>query len=375
MLDQALYSRYNQSMTTIISSNTGPSSPITLPQVSAPRAAFAAALREIRLAVPAVMAEIHSNPLCSSGRKRLIRQARQQLQQNAALKGNMLTAPTANPKLYAARNLYANLSTWAQSVNTPAHVTPPDSPIWSLSLAPADQSGSWHVCPGSTPACEAGCLGWHSGHAGMSGQSDNPVRRARRVRTAVLMQAETRHSAMLLLAHELEQAVWHTDSIQGLAIRMNAFSDIPWEAVWPELMEWLNKLRWSSSCRVVYDLSWYDYTKLPGRRPPRHLNYRLTLSWHPGIDREAGEWLAQGRNIAVIFNTPKQQPLPTRWRGYPVLDGTVTDTRWADPAGHIVGLRWKAARHWQASCRNAQDAGWVVDPLVRADGSAWADWA
>ena len=41
----------------------------------------------------------------------------------------------------------------------------------------------------------------------------------------------------------------------------------------------------------------------------------------------------------MVFSTNKGEDLPATWLGIPVLDGTVTDDRTTDKAGHIVGLR------------------------------------
>lgn len=296
------------------------------------RRAFSQAMRELQLNAVQACALLATAPLGTSARRRLIQDcravlgsSRMQPGTSTALRGPLLTSPVANPKLAKDSQV----------------------PIWSLSLAPAAQSGQWHVCPGSTPACEAGCLGWYSGHSGMT-LGDNPVRRARRARTRALMDSQTQLSALILLRHELQTAA---DRAQGqIAVRLNAFSDIPWEQVWPALFH----------DPVLANVLWYDYTKLPNRRPPK--NYRLTLSWTPQLDRAAGDWLSRGHTVAMVFGVRRPQDLPGHWRGWPVLDGTASDARWTDPAGHIVGLTWKASRNWAASCQAAQQSGWVVDP-------------
>lgn len=303
---------------------------------SSARRAFAQAMRELQLKAIRADAVLATAPLGTSARRRLIHDCRAVLGASrmqpgtvAALRGPLLTSPVANPKLAKDSQV----------------------PIWSLSLAPAAQSGEWHVCPGSTPACEAGCLGWYSGHSGMT-LGDNPVRRARRARTRALMDSGTQLYALILLRHELQTAA---DRAGGqIAVRLNAFSDIPWETAWPALF----------NDPVLADVLWYDYTKLPGRRPPK--NYRLTMSWTPQLDRAAGDWLSQGHNVAMVFGVRRPEDLPRQWRGWPVLDGTVSDARWTDPAGHIVGLTWKASRNWAASCQAAQVSGWVVDPYSTA---------
>jgi len=302
-----------------------------LPQLDSAlvRGRFARSLGQMRAETGRVLQALDGAPLGSTGRRTLIQAIRRMKPEHFSQP--LLSPPGTNPKLSKASGIM---------------------PIWSLSLAPAAQSGRWHVCPASTPACEAGCLGWYSGHSGMTA-GDNPVRRARRRRTEALMEPHLTGMALTVLAHELETAA----ASGPIAVRLNAFSDIPWERVWPELF----------TRPSLQSVTWYDYTKIPGRRPPR--NYSLTLSWTPERDAAAGEWLRAGGRLAVVFGVRRPADLPREWRGYPVLDGTASDERWRDPPGHIVGLTWRAARGWAASCASGISAGWVVAP-----GASYRSW-
>ncbi len=51
--------------------------------------------------------------------------------------------------------------------------------------------------------------------------------------------------------------------------------------------------------------------------------------------------MANGVNVAAIFDTKKGKALPVTFNGVPVIDGDLTDYRPADDKGVIVGLRWK----------------------------------
>lgn len=53
--------------------------------------------------------------------------------------------------------------------------------------------------------------------------------------------------------------------------------------------------------------------------------------------------LAHGANVAVVFGTPKGHALPETWHGYRVVDGDVSDLRFLDPPGTVVGLRAKGS--------------------------------
>lgn len=60
-------------------------------------------------------------------------------------------------------------------------------------------------------------------------------------------------------------------------------------------------------------------------------------------------------NVAVVFDTPKGEPLPETWEGFPVLDADADDARFLDPPGHVAGLRFKGPRRLLA------DAGTFVE--------------
>jgi len=82
-------------------------------------------------------------------------------------------------------------------------------------------------------------------------------------------------------------------------------------------------------------------------------NYTLTFSRSEENDAESLAILSLGGNVAVVFDTPKDQALPTEWHGYPVINGDENDVRFEDPRGVVVGLRAKgAAKH--------DDSGFVV---------------
>jgi hypothetical protein len=43
--------------------------------------------------------------------------------------------------------------------------------------------------------------------------------------------------------------------------------------------------------------------------------------------------------------------LPDYWKGFPVIDGDVHDFRAHDPAGSVVGLRWKGPKRTRDEAR------------------------
>jgi hypothetical protein len=134
------------------------------------------------------------------------------------------------------------------------------------------------------------------------------------------------------LASDISRLVLEAKS-RGLkpAVRINGTSDLP-------------KLAHALAVRFP-DVQFYDYTKLP--RPWRRTlpNYHLTFS-HSGentADCEAA--LAHGINVAVVF----AGSLPETWNGYRVVNGDLSDLRFLDPKGVIVGLKAKGtARSMEA---------------------------
>ena len=189
-------------------------------------------------------------------------------------------------------------------------------PIWGLTLAPAGQSG-YQLCPWRSKECEAACLGMTAGRSRFSN-----VQQARINKTRYLM--EDPYGFWCEVLWDLTGPARRGGH---LAFRGNVLSDIPYEAVFPELL---------TIPKVCY-----DYTKSVHRAMAslswQH-NYKLTLSYsgHNAVD--CAQFLNRGGNVAVVF--PKGD-LPKSFNGYEVIDGDASDARWADPFGVVVGLRAK----------------------------------
>ena len=86
------------------------------------------------------------------------------------------------------------------------------------------------------------------------------------------------------------------------------------------------------------DIIFYDYTKIKNRMTvelPK--NYHLTFSKSESNDNEIKELLTTAFNIAVVFNGS----LPKTYLGRDVIDGDISDLRFLEPKGVIVGLATK----------------------------------
>lgn len=208
-----------------------------------------------------------------------------------------------------------------------ALLAPPDSNVkigknevstWALTLTPANLSGDWNLCTWATVQCRKACVMWTAGRGVMAN-----VRHGRLVRTAFLAQHPAEFLALL------------TDEVRRLetrgvpfGLRLNVASDLRWENIAPWLFDGPN-------------VRAYDYTKAPARTTPA--NYRITFSHHEHRDDAwVRETVAAGHNVAMVFDVPKHQ-LPATHLGFRVIDGDLSDYRYGDPEGVIVGLAAKGA--------------------------------
>lgn len=189
--------------------------------------------------------------------------------------------------------------------------------VYGLSLAPADLSGV-NACRFSTPECRAGCVAF-AGRGELSGVIAGRVRKTQFLN-------EQPAAFLTLLMFEIAKA--YERHGLDLRVRLNTFSDIPWERVCPELFERFPLVRF------------YDYTKWPTRETPS--NYTLTRSVSERTyDAEILLHATHGGNQAVVFGVPRTKLLPTSYMGVRVIDGDASDDRSGDPRGVIVGLRAK----------------------------------
>jgi hypothetical protein len=84
------------------------------------------------------------------------------------------------------------------------------------------------------------------------------------------------------------------------------------------------------------EVQFYDYTKVLGRKVAHLPNYHLTFSAADGNDADVAKAVAQGMNVAVVFDK-----LPAEYMGRVVNDADEHDLRFLDPKGTIAGLKAK----------------------------------
>lgn len=231
---------------------------------------------------------------------------------------SLLSKPHANPKL-AKGEIYGFLS-------APLH------------LAPARLSGV-NVCPMSTPGCRAACLHTAGNPIAMERKESARIRRTR-----FFFDHRAKFMAQLvkeIAAHE-KRAKGH-----GMlpTVRLNATSDIRWEAIPCSH----NGVEYRNVMSAFPGVRFYDYTKIANRRNVPS-NYHLTFSLAENNDTQALAALANGMNVATVLNLKKTEPMPPTFtimgKAFPVIDGDMNDLRFADPRGVIVSLRPKGkAKH------------------------------
>jgi hypothetical protein len=202
--------------------------------------------------------------------------------------------------------------------------------------------GNRTVCLWSTGECQAACL-VASGH----NNTDKYYYVTKYSRTQALLAEPVAFVRMLHAAIRFHFFPPRgSDALR--AVRLNVYSDLPWEIIAPWLFE------------DFAGQQFYDYTKVPGRKPPP--NYDLTFSYSgtpSNLEHVDHEVSVNNRRVAVVFvlvreggrlvkPPPGLAQLPREFMGLPLVDGDTHDYRPLDPPNRLYGgscvvaLRYKA---------------------------------
>jgi hypothetical protein len=256
------------------------------------------------------------------------------------------------------------------------------------------------LCASATAQCKASCLVF-------SGQNLNDRYNTIKKLSLTMALFHEPVAFMRMLYAAVEQ--WQREcSCEGSVpfLRLNVYSDIPWELLAPDMFE---RFR---------DVRFYDYTKVAGRMPFRGgkypvENYDLTFSYsgsQPNLEAINYEVRENRRRVAVTFATigtsrliapgkaiPTQPPrpgtketahrwpyvpevgLPSKFMGLTVIDGDQSDFRPYDPPFNVetgqsdldpcvVGLRWKIPQLQQVTAAQAR-LFIVPGYLVKSEGA------
>lgn len=202
-----------------------------------------------------------------------------------------------------------------------------------LHLAPANLSG-YETCAKRTTGCTAACLNL-AGRGGMfkKGESTNVIQQARIRKTKMFF--ENRVEFMATLVKDIELGIKQSVRLNLIPVfRLNGTSDLAFEKY--EVVR--NGQLFRNIFTAFPEVTFYDYTKILGRKVANIANYSLTFSAADGNDNDVMKAIAQGYNVATVFGLKKTEPMPESYMGLPVFNGDESDLRFLDPKGVVVGL-------------------------------------
>jgi len=193
-----------------------------------------------------------------------------------------------------------------------------------LHLSPYDVAGVGNVCPKATPGCIAACLNT-AGRGGMftPEQGTNTIQEARKRKTRYFF--ADRNAFMKDLYNDIQKAINYAER-KGLTpvFRLNGTSDLSWE-----------KYEVDATGQNIFGLfpqvQFYDYTKVLGRKVADIKNYHLTFSRAESNAADVPKAVAQGMNVAVVYDSIPEG----------VFSADETDLRFLDPKVGIIGLKAK----------------------------------
>jgi hypothetical protein len=213
--------------------------------------------------------------------------------------------------------------------NTNAKTIKNESETYILYLSPYNLNDSGkNVCPFATAGCAKACL-----NSAGRGKFSN-VQLARRRKTNLFFDNPQKFTQDLAidLAKINNKAVKENKTI---FVRLNGTSDINFEKL---LKRYLN-----ISFAQFEGLKFYDYTKDKNKALEYSTNqkrekYRITYSRSENdSENDIKNLLNNGVNVAAVF----AKELPNEYLGYPVINGDLTDLRFNDELGVIIGLKAK----------------------------------
>ena len=192
-----------------------------------------------------------------------------------------------------------------------------------LYLAPADTIGIVNVCPFASPGCKKSCL-YSAGRGRFTNVQESRINKTK-------IWALDRANFYVQLTNEILKI--NSKAIktgEKIAIRLNGTSDI-------DHIDLISRFTGVDVLKLS-NIVFYDYTKNPNHiKKYLNSNYKLTFSKAENNENKALEILQAGGNVAVVFSGE----LPTKFHGFNVINGDLTDLRYFDPSNVVVGLKAK----------------------------------
>ena len=191
-------------------------------------------------------------------------------------------------------------------------------------LAPSTVSGIVNLCPKASEGCKIACLNT-AGRAAF----DTHIEIARINKTIWYVRYKPQYWQKLVA--NIKSLIRKAEKL-GLTpvIRLNGTSDILWERAKIKGTEFDGL----TIFEAFPEIQFYDYTKYPrAKRQNLPDNYSLTFSLSEDNHADAMDWLADGGNVAVVFDikTFPGKTLPETFWGYRVIDADGDDARFLDP--------------------------------------------
>ena len=188
-------------------------------------------------------------------------------------------------------------------------------------LAPYITAGK-NVCPKASKGCIDACLFT----AGMGVFSN--VRESRIAKTKFLFKDKLGFCKQLV-----SELIKLDRKNKPIAIRLNGTSDLDFVGI--------IKSQLNFNILDLTNLHYYDYTKIIGKalKYKDVPNYTITFSKSETNEKDCKIALANGINVAVVFDHTK--PFPARYLDAKVVDGDSADDLMLKHKGVILGLRAK----------------------------------
>ena len=191
-----------------------------------------------------------------------------------------------------------------------------------LYLSPAKKSGVNMCAMSHIAMCEEPCLD----EAGRGAMTSTQMSRLRK--TLFMLQYWAVFEAMLLGEIQVHANYCRKRGYK-CAVRLNGTSDVRWELkIWDDMV-FFNRM---------YEVYFYDYTKIANRRVPDTSVYDLTFSYS-GVEKYqkyVDTARAMGMRMAVVFRYRTQ--IPKTFLGMDVVDGDDSDLRFLEPHGVVSAL-------------------------------------
>ena len=196
-----------------------------------------------------------------------------------------------------------------------------------LYLAPHTQnSKKINICPRASKGCAAACL-FSAGR----GKFSNVI--ASRTNKTEYYLSDKKIFINQLSKELIKIANKSIKQNKKIAIRLNGTSDQDFIA----LIKKYNNLDLLNSDQFK-NLVFYDYTAILGKiKKYINTSYSLTLSRKEDNENEIIEALKLGGNVAAVF----RDDLPTKYKGYTVVNGDTSDLEMIYNKNVILGLKAK----------------------------------